>query len=163
MQHVCLFQACSEHILITEANPKIHRCFCKKWRLCTGVVYHQNCTFVLTSIMVELTSELQEALKWGLLSCLKMQIALQLLGFRLRFWEEQLDVQKMQQNVAWQERGKVFKNTHMSNLYWVRKYYCSAHEISDCIFHTYCTILISKILAWRKWERYHYLFYLLPL
>lgn len=88
---------------------------------------------------------------------------LQLLWFGLRFWEEQLDIQKMQQNVAWQERGKVYKNTHMCNLYWERKYSCSAYQTSDCIFQTYCTILVSKLLAQRNWERYHHLFYLLLL
>lgn len=108
--------------------------------------------------MVELTSEFQETSKWGFLSCLKMKISLQLLWFGLRFWEEQLDIQKMQQNEAWQEGGKVYKRTYMSNLYWEGKYSCSARKTLDCVFQTCCTILISKILAWRNWERYHHLF-----
>lgn len=167
-QAVILQYGCSQHtwkrdiFQLQKENHQNHRAFYEKCHLLhTGVVFGQSRISILPSITVQLASEIQEAQKWGFLSCLiKCKLYSRLLCFGWRFWEELSDTQKMQQNATWEERGKVYK--YMDVLFTLM---CTAGifpllEAALCIFQTYQILLIFKLLAWRKWVRYHHLFYL---
>lgn len=89
-----------------------HWSYCEKRHLlCTGVVFLSKLHFCVainnstTGFRISGDSE-----KWGFTPCLlKCKFHSRLLWFGRRFWEELLDIQKMQQNMTWEETGRAYK------------------------------------------------------